>query len=301
MITLLYGDNTFEIDQALQALYVQYGDSLERYEGADISYDMLPSLFQGMSLLSHVRTIVIRRLSENKEVWARLPEWLKATGEDTHIFLVEQKLDKRTKTFKELQAGADLKEFTRWKERDYTTARQWTTAEAARRGVALTTPQVRLLVERVGPDQMALHHALEKLSLLSDVTDAVITETIERSPNENVFELFEAVLRGDVERCRQMIATLRQTEDPYMLFGLLATQAGQFLALAAAKSSDTVAKDIGAHPFVLSKLKPYVETRGVNGAKALIEVIAETDRRMKTSSLDPWIAVEYAVQAIARG
>ena len=162
--------------------------------------------------------------------------------------------------------------------------------------MAAGTPALaKLLVTRAGVDQWQLAHALDKLSLLDDVTEEAIRDTVEATPSENVFELFETALKGDRARVQVMIGTLSLSEEPYQVFGLLAGQAFQLAVLAAARDGDDVAKDISAHPFVLSRLRPYASKREVAGARRIVERFAAADEAMKTSSIDPWLAIEQAL------
>jgi DNA polymerase III delta subunit len=98
-----------------------------------------------------------------------------------------------------------------------------------------------------------------------------------------------------------MVTTLELNEDPYRLFGLLSSQGFQLAALSITdKASGEVAKELGAHPFVLSKLAPHARKLGPLGARKLIEALAEADSGMKTSSGEPWLLVERALIKIAR-
>lgn len=304
MITVLSGDNSFEIDRALQRLTAGFEGAIERVDGAALELAQLPDLVMGGTLFSTTRLVVVRGLADSKTVWAALPDWLPRVSEDVRVVLVEGKLDKRTKTYKELKAAADLQEFTSWTERDTGSAVQWVVREATGLGMALDKKSAQLLVERVGLDQWQLYQALQQLSVLDAVDEMAIARLIEASPAENVFNLFEAALRGDTRRVGDMLRTLELTEDPFMLFGLLSGQAFQLFALAASsKPAAEVAKDIGAHPFALSKLAPYANRLGSGGAHQVVRVFAEADEAMKLGG-EPWLLVERALiktAAIARG
>lgn len=295
MITLLTGENSYEIDRELKRLAANFDGTLEKFDGEALEVRQLPDLLAGMSLFAEKRLVIIKQLSDNKAVWAELPAFLERISDDVDLVLVEPKPDKRTSAYKALQKAASVQEYKPWTERDSIKAEKWVGEQAAERGIKFTPALSRLLVARVGVDQWELAHALDKLSVLSEVTEDIIRDVIEANPSENVFELFETALKGNRTRIRVMIATLSLTEEPYQLFGLLSGQAFQLAALAAASESDNVAKDIGAHPFVLSKLKPYAKKEGIAGASQIAKAFAEADHAMKTSSIDPWLAIERAL------
>lgn len=77
-----------------------------------------------------------------------------------------------------------------------------------------------------------------------------------------VFEIFEMAMR-DGERAVRMCEQIELTQDPYMFFGLMVTQA----------------------------LKKFGVRQGVRERKILKE-LAELDVRMKTSGMEPWILVK---------
>lgn len=300
MITLLTGENSFEIDRELQRIIKGFSGTAERVETDQLEVSRLPDLFQGGSLFASERLVIIKGLSDNKPVWASLVDWLAKIPNEIHIVFVEPKPDKRTATYKKLAAAATLKDYKPFSDRDTGMAEKWAVEEAARQGFALTKQAAQQLVTRVGVGQWALFHALHKLAVVDPITEATITEVIDASPTENVFGLFEAALRGDIKKVKAMIDILQVSEDPFMVFGLLSGQAFQLAALAVANQpAADVAKDIGAHPFVLSKLAPSAKKLGRPGARRIIAIMAEVDDAIKTSTDSPWLLLERALVKIA--
>jgi DNA polymerase III delta subunit len=300
MITVLAGENTFENERALQALIMSFDGAVERVDGAELEARQLPDLLMGATLFALKRLVVIKRLSENKAVWNDFAAWIPRVSSDVHVVLVDEKPDKRTKTFKELQKTATIKESKLWGERDTGAAEQWATKEAKRLGFDLDKKSAHFLVARVGVDQWLLYQALEKLRELDTVTPEMIEHHIDANPAESVFVLFEAALKKDAKRIKSVLTILETNEDPYRLLALLSTQAVQLAVLAVAdKPSAEVAKDIGVHPFALSKLAPAARQLGRAGAKRVIAIFAEADEASKTSAADPWLLVERSLMAMA--
>lgn len=298
MITVLTGENSYELRQTLQRVMAEFGGTPERFDGDTLELRQLPDVFMGMSLFAEKRLVIIRELATNKTVWEVLPEWLGRVSDDVRLVLVEPKLDKRTKTYKALQKVAEIIEHKPWTERDQASAEKWLTGQAEARGITLESTGARLLVARVGVDQWLLAQALDKLAVFDQVTDEVIRDVIEARPSESVFELFEMALKGDKKRVAEILATLQLSEDPYMLFGLLSGQAFQLAALTVARPGDEIARDVGVHPYVLSRLRPYADQRGAAGARTIIALFARADDAMK-SSVDPWVAITQVVFAVA--
>ena len=299
MITLLMGENSYEIHQRLRQLEAEFQDTVERIDGAELELHNLSDLISGTSLFHQKRMIVIRDLSSNKTLWEKLPDWLDRTSDDIHLVIVEPKPDKRTKTYKALQKSANVLEYKPWSERDDAQAAKWIMTEAEARTLALTPALARLLVARVGVDQWQLTQALDKLLATGEVTEDVITNVIDARPSENVFDLFETALKGDTGRLRELLAVLSATEDPYMLFGLLSGQAFQLMALALARDEQDVANDFGVHPYALSRMRPYARQRGSAGAREVLLAFNQADEAIKTSYVDPWTVIEQVLFTVA--
>jgi len=296
MITLLTGENSFEINREIERIIAVFDGQVERIDGSELELRQIPDLLMGSSLFAEKRLVIIKNLSENKSVWTDFGTWLERLSDDIELVLVEPKPDKRTKTFKELQKLAEVRELKPWGERDVRIAEEWASVQAKEMGFELSAGLAGKLVERTGVDQWRVFHGLEKLSVLDEVTSEIIEEVIDPNPIENIFQLFETALKGDGAEVRTMLQTLELTEDPYQLFGLLSGQAFQLAALSVAdKPSNEVAKDIGAHPFVVSKLSSYAKKLGKSGAKKIVAAFADADAGMKTTATDPWLRIEQAL------
>ncbi len=300
MITLLTGENSFETERKRREIESLFDGTSEKIDGSELELKQLPDLLMGATLFAPRRLVIMKRLSENKPLWTAFETWIPRVSDDTHLVLIEPKPDKRTRTYKEVQKVADAYDFAPWTERDTVKAEQWVVSEAKTLGFTLDKKSAQTLVARVGADQWQLYRALEKLSVVDAVTPAVIEDVVEANPFENVFNLFEAALRGNAPKVKQMVETLSLTEDAYRLFGLLSGQAFQLAALSVSeKQSAEVAKDLGAHPFALSKLAPHANKFGKSGARKVIAIFAEADAGMKTSAGDPWLLLERALIKVA--
>jgi DNA polymerase III delta subunit len=298
MITLLSGDNSFEIEQALTEISDNFDGNVEKIDGGDLQLSQLPDILMGVSLFATARTIVIRNLSENKPIWAVFGDWLPRISDDIHLVLVESKPDKRTATFKSLKDNATIREFQSWTDRDVSKAEKWVIEQSSKLGFKLDKKNTQTLVARVGIDQWQLFHAIEKLALVDTVSSETIKDIIEASPSENVFELFETALKGDTKELIRILRVLESTEDVFRLSALLFTQAFQLMVVASAIKSDNIAKDFGIHPYVVSKLESITKHVGKSGAAKIVRIFAQTDDDMKISRAEPWLLIECALMKI---
>ena len=289
------GDNTFEIQQATQARIAAFDGAAERIDGTTLELKNIPDLLMGGTLFAEKRLVIIKDLSLNSTVWEKLPEWLDRLSDDIELILIDTKPDKRTTIYKEVKKRVDIKEFPSWGERDQIPAEMWLVKHAKTLNVDLDKKLAHHIVMRVGLDQWQLASALDKLSLLDEITPDGINNTIEPNPSENVFQLFELALEGRREDVHDMIRTLELIEDPYKLFALLSSQAFQLAAVTNAGVGDSPSKDFAIHPFVASKLERHAKRRGPRGAARVLQSFAQTDADMKISKADPWLLIERAL------
>jgi DNA polymerase III delta subunit len=299
MITLLVGDNSFEVERALSVIIDEFDGAVERIDGSELQLSQLPDILMGVSLFADKRLVVIKNLSDNKSVWPVFGDWITKVSSDIHLVIVEPKPDKRTSTYKALKESVDVREYSSWGERDFQKAEKWLTEEAKKLGLDLNKKSIQLLVNRVGLDQWRLFHALDKLSLTDDISEESIKNIIESDPVESVFNLFETAIRGDLDELVSMLHNLEKTEDVYRLTSLLMSQVFQLAAVMSADKSDNVVKDFGIHPYVVSKLTSVARELGKNKVVKVISIFTELDDDMKTSVAEPWLLVERALMKAA--
>lgn len=105
MIRIFTGENRIRANQAVSQIL---GENYEIIEGTDLTPNDLPSIFQGASLFSVKRNILIRDLSDNKPTFEKIPEYLDTPHD---VIILELKLDKRSATYKILKDQIEIRDF----------------------------------------------------------------------------------------------------------------------------------------------------------------------------------------------
>ncbi|HEU0266200.1 MAG TPA: DNA polymerase III subunit delta [Candidatus Saccharimonadaceae bacterium] len=294
MIYLLTGDNTYLRGRRVEEIIRASGVKPERFDGSTLERRDLPDIFAGQTLFATKRTIIIDHASENSDVWPDIEPYLDKISADTTLIFLETKPDQRTKTYKSLQKLATKETFA--SPRYPRDAEQFAVGEAKRLGLKFDRKLAQHLVERVGLNPWDIVHALEKLSVLDEVTTETIARVVEANPTEQVFGLFEAALRGDTSRVQTLCSVLALSEEPYRVMGLLATQATQLAALAAAGKNRHVAEDLGLKSeYGLKRLRPFAQYMSREHLRAIVTALADADVQMKSSGEDPWALVEQGL------
>lgn len=301
MITLLCGENDYELTKKVAQLKANFDGRAERYDAADLTREQLADMFAGQTLFALKRLVIIDTPSANSELWGKMATWAARLSDDTQLVLVEPKPDKRTSTYKWLKKNVDIVEFTAFDPRDHRGLVKWVEDYATKKNVRLTNRQAAHLVERVGAHQWELAHAVDKLSLAGEVTDQWIDDVSEASPSENVFALFETVLNGDTKRLSAMIQTLRLTDDAYRILGLMDAQALQLATLTYADGniSQVVTDTKASSSYPFQKLAPYANRLSKGQVRQMLGLLATSDTRLKSSDADPWLVLESTLVQMA--
>lgn len=296
----MVGENTFERSRALQTIVTAFDGEAQTIDAASLTLRDIPDLFMATSLLEDRRLIVIKDLSENSDLWNRLPEWLDKVSDTTEIVLLETKPDRRTKTFKELKGQSNFSEFPLWQERDTAVAAVWLISQADGMGLHLDKKSAHEILERVGLDQYRLVFALEKLSLAEQpISTKIIEELVDADVSANVFSLFETALSGNAPRLQELLDNLKLTEDPYRVFGLLISQVFSLAAVYLAGEGDDPSRDLAVHPYVVKKLGAHAKKLSRSKLQKIVRAFFDADRAMKTTSIDPWLRIERVLAILA--
>ena len=303
MIYLIVGTNAYRVQYELQRLVKSLGVRPEKIDASSLDLNKLAYTVRGLSLFQERRLIVIERLSERKDLWDKLGEWASDVAVETYLVLIEPRPDKRTKTFKTLQKTAKLIEATPLTDRQRPAAEKWLLDYASEHSVKLTKTQASNMVARAivadeksrsaEIDQLQLTHAVAALKNTVKIDDAAIAAVLPPAREFSVFDIIELAVCGKTANLRSALDELRRSDDVYKVAPLVWLQWSQLVLLAkaeAASTSDTI--DLGIHPFVAKKLRPLARQLSPKDLAELTELAAERDYQMKTSSVDPWAALE---------
>lgn len=300
MIYLLLGENQFEKSERLNRLKASFDGEIDRFAGEGIEPGLLREILTGQTLFSQNRLIVISKLSESS-AWQELSE---LPLDDVELILLEDKVDKRTKTYKWLKKEAKIEEFNLWSDWDRDKAVSWCQQQAKQaHGVDLKRELAAKLVERLGTDQMRLDGVLAQLSLAEKVDRQLVDELVPLAKTESVFGLFEAALDGRLDEVKRIVAFLEAEsgdDGAYMTLGLLASQLLQLNGLVLSGGDvSRVASDFGANPRMVRRLEPYAKQIDRARLRKINQSLSQADLSMKTAYVSPWLIIETALVEIS--
>lgn len=307
MIQLIIGNNAYRAEQETARIVSAASATPERLDPDDLDANMLADIMRGASLFSEKRVVVIRGLSERKDLWEKVGEWAPTMSDDTTLVLIEAKPDRRTKAYKSLAKQATIVQAPSWTEREHGLAEEWLRKLARERGVKLSPAQVVDMVARVRVpaergmtiDQFQLAHAIDALSLLDEVTDEAIATVLPTAISDVLFDLVSYAADRDAMRVNAALSDLRLSEDPYRVFPVLAAEWSRLVAVAVADGpSESIATELGVHPFIARKLQGVARQFTRQQLHSLTVLASDIDAGMKLSQFSPWDGVDRFVLGI---
>ena len=177
------------------------------------------------------------------------------------------------------------------------------TAGATRRGCTMRPDAARLLLEWSGNDLRLLLGELDKLAALADggeIDRTLVERAATRNLESRVFDLSRAILAGQYTRAYEVLRGLfAQKEEPIMINGVLASAWADLyrakVAAAAGKQPGAVAEVYAGYrgkEFRLKNAARDASRLSMATLRAGLEVLAETDRRLKFTTADNHIVLE---------
>ncbi len=291
VITTLTGENDAERlrEQAriVGEFVAEYTDmGLERLDGEDASYEQLLAAVQSLPFLVTRKLVVIRGASNNKELAERFEQFLDAVTDSTDVLFVEGKLDKRTALYKQLKKLTDFKEYGVL---DAAGSARFAGEYVKEQGGALSAGDARLLIERVGIDQLGLRHELDKLLAYSPkITRQSIELLTDALPQSKIFELLDAAFAG---RTKQLLVLYKdqraQDVEPQQIVAMLVWQLYIFAVVKAGqnKPASEIARTARLSPYVVEKSQALMRRTTLARLKEMISELRALDVRSKSEGI----------------
>jgi DNA polymerase-3 subunit delta len=306
VIITLTGPNDFcirqEVNSYIRTFLERHGEhAIERIDGETFDPHHVAELVGGTSLFADRRLIIMRSAGKSKALWDMLGEQVAHhIPSETTLVIVEPILDKRTKTYKVLQQQGEIKTLDLLSDRQLLT---WIKATVKELGGTIEDSVALYLVELVGNNQWQLSQELEKLvAYKPSIERQAVDALVEPNPQAAVFEIIDAAFKHDKNFIGQQLHSLKVSEDPYRFFGLLVSQL-YTLALVVhggSRKADDIAKEAGVHPFVIRKMQQIASGISKKQIAAQIELLAACDKRLKSTSIDPWTILEQYLYRICQ-
>jgi DNA polymerase-3 subunit delta len=165
-------------------------------------------------------------------------------------------------------------------------------------GFTYDAEAVNLLVSLTGGDFGGLSGELEKLSLSSEehshIGVAEVKSLVSSHEEFTIFELIDLIAAGETDRALYVCYDLLQRGNKPVPILLMLSRHLMNLAKVIA------GKKVAGHPFFVNKLRQQARTFNEARVTAAISRVAETDRKIRHSSVDDEILLENTIRDISR-
>lgn len=304
MKVVLTGNNTHllqeELRHIVQDFSKEHGDSIERFDCSELtSISDLVDAVRSISFLEPRKLVIARDFGQNKELLENFESIIEQTADSTDLILVDQKLDKRTSTYKIIQKITDVRVFGEMSPIDL---QKWLINEADKYEAKLGPGEARALIERAGPSQLLLQSEVEKLALSStNITKHEIKELIEPTPQSKIFSMLDALFQGEPRRSWDLYKDQRaQGEEPQKILAMITWQLQQLTkAVFVPDNSKQTLIDDGMSPYSAQKSLAMGRLISKRDLKHYIKELAVLDAQTKTNAdIESALAVYFTDVAV---
>ena len=302
---LLYGDESFLIDEALAALEKEaLGEGLRDFNlntfyAGDVATDLIRDAVETLPMMAQVRVVVVKEAHElSDKDWDVLLPLVENPVPSSAFICVARKIDKRKKYIKRFTESGVVIEFKRPYDNQIP---EWIGIIAKKHGITMSAEAVDLMHQLVGSDLQDVNAEMQKLAQYLGERKVAspddLLQIISRVRIESVFDLTDAIGSNDRPRALYCLANLLdQGQNEVGVISLISRHV-RILKLVTeglkeGLSGTRLSTRAGVAPYFLrsyvDQSKHWSESKIDNTFRALID----TDRALKTSPVAGHIWLE---------
>lgn len=311
MIYVLYGEESYLLKKEMHRIidkHVTFEKEMNTvtYDAGKTNIEEIIADAQTVPFFSDFKVIIVNHssfLSGSNDTSIDvevLNKYMDSPNESTILILVcdSQKLDSRKKIVKRLQKEATIKQFSMFNEfeRD-----KFVQKECEKRNISFDKDAYREFCFRIGFSCERIITELDKLQLYqSTLQKEDIKALVTRPLDDNVFDVFQALLSNNVKRAYQYWLDFNaQNIDPIALIAMLASQYRFLHQVKILQMSGTgkseIASQLQAHPYRVEKTLQscsYINEKEIS--KTLNE-LAQLDQNIKAGRVDKKLGFEMFI------
>jgi len=328
MLYVLYGQDDFSLNQAVQEIKAGLGDremvatNTTSLEGQHLTLSELRNKCDAAPFLSPHRLVIVDGLLGRFEVkqskprsgkgksrnglgeWEGLDSYIKQMPETTVLVLVDEEVKGQNPLLKKISPLAEVRTFPLLRGRDL---KDWIRRRVKEESGDITPQAVNLLAELIGGDLWAMDGEIQKLLLYSQerpISEDDVRQLVSHVQEANIFALVDAVAEGRTELAQRIIHRLYDegVAPTYILvmitrqFRLIA-QAGD---LGKGLSRLQIQDRLGLKSsYGLDKTLSQAKLYDFEGVKRAYDKLLETDLAIKTGKYSDKLALELLVTELA--
>jgi DNA polymerase-3 subunit delta len=328
MFYILYGQDDFSLNQAVEKIKVGLGDremvatNTTNLEGQHLTLSELRNKCGAAPFLSSHRLVIVDGLLGRFEVkqsrprsgrgksgsglgeWEGLASYIEQMPETTVLMLVDEEVKSHNSLLKKLSPLAEVRTFPLLRGRDL---KAWIQKRVREEGGDITPQAVNLLAELIGGDLWAMNGEIQKLLLYSQerpISEYDVRQLVSHVQEANIFALVDAVAEGRTELAQRILHRLYDDGVAPAYIMVMITR--QFRLIAQARdlgpglSRLQIQDRLGLKSsYSLDKTLGQAKLYDFEGVKRAYDKLLETDLAIKTGRYSDKLALELLVTELA--
>lgn len=278
-----------------------------QFAGNGATADQILAIAQTFPVFAPRRLVTVRAFQELPVVEQdQLIPYLDDPAPATTLLLIADKIDSRRKFFQAFRKIGIVHKCDPLSQKELP---DYIRKHLQSRGIRIDTAALQLLSSLVDTSLYEVHSELDKLVLFvgqrRQISLRDVETIISRSRAENIFELGNAVGRGDLPQALCLIRRLHATGEPALLILNLVT--GHFRLLwkvrelqSRNQSIAEIAKQVARPGFVIDRLLEQGRRFSRRDFMAAYQLLVETDLAMKSSGADLQVLLDQLVIKLIR-
>lgn len=292
------GDNSLEKEAAasefVNNFVATHGSmAVDKFGGEELETSVLSNAITTMPFLSERRLVVVRDLSANKLLAESIETIIGNVADTTDLVIIESKIDKRSKYLSTIKKMTDVREFAAL---DGEKLVEFALERANKLEAKISRIDAIYLIDRVGQNQQMVSSELQKLALYNPIINKQNIDLLTTiSPTSSIFNLIDSAFNGDLNKVLELYDEQRaQGVEPFNILGMIGWQL-HILAIvksAGNKTDADIASAAKLSPYIVRKNRVIAKRVGHAKLQDLINQTINTDKQLKTSTMDADLAIK---------
>jgi len=180
---------------------------------------------------------------------------------------------------------------------------KWIIDEVKKREGKINPKASAYLSQNTGHDMWQLNSAIDQLLSYKNFQEINIEDIklfIPEKVDDNIFNLIDSIIEKQPRKVFTMIQEqYRMGKEPLYIFAMILRQFKIMIQLKDLEerniNPNSIAKDMGLHPFVIKKSIPLVRKYKMSNLKNIYKELLELDTKIKTGQGRPYVLVDIFV------
>ena len=289
MIYLFYGEEKYDLYSEVEKIKKSFQNLEVGVNFFNINKDNineLESLYDSVNFFGSNKLVIIKDTGLKFDV----KKMIDSSFEDDIYVIIEDSIDKRLSSYKEIAKNGNVKEFKYLNENEMS---NYIISVFKKYNIEISKNTADYMVSCCSTDKSNILNEMQKITLYvksgGKVTNEVIDKICSKTFSSKVFDMLDmAVLKKHSEAIKMFDELIMQKEPAIKISIMLYKQIKQMyiIKLMEEKGRNDVNNVLKLHPFVYSKLQKASQKYNKDDLKRIIYLFDEYDEKTKIGEMD---------------